>query len=121
MGVLSDFLIPGIIFMLTLAFGFWLSIKGKPYNGALFNVHKLLALGAVIAAGIQVAQMLRSVGMQTLVVILWIVVGLSVVALFTSGAVMSMEKLDYSVMRATHRIAPVVLILAAVWAVFLMV
>lgn len=120
MEVLSDFLVPGIVFLLTTVFGFWLSKLGKPYNGALFNVHKLLALGAVIAGGIQVARMLRSVDMQTLVFILWMVAGLSVFALFVSGAVMSMDKLDYSIMRGIHRVAPVVMILAAVWAVYLM-
>lgn len=120
MEVVSDFLISGILFLLTVIFGLWLSKLGKPYNGALFNVHKLLALGAVIAAGIQVARMLTSVDTQTLVVILWIVAGLCVIALFASGAMMSVDKLDYSVMRAIHRIAPVVMVLAAVWAVFLM-
>ena len=116
----SKFLVSGLILLLTIIFGFWLSKLGKPYNGALFNVHKLLALGAVVAAGIQVARMLRSVDMQTLVVILWMVAGLSVVALFASGALMSMNKLDYNTMRTIHRISPVVLILTAIWAVYWM-
>lgn len=118
---LSNFLIPGIILLLTVAFGFWLSRLGKPYNGALFTVHKLLALGAVIAAGILVVGRLKSVDSQALVVILWIITVLSVIALFASGALMSADKLDYSLMRTIHRVAPVVLLLAAVLAVYLMV
>ncbi|MBL0344268.1 hypothetical protein [Candidatus Villigracilis affinis] len=35
MDVLSNFLTLGIVFLLTLAFGFWLSRIGKPYNGFL--------------------------------------------------------------------------------------
>jgi hypothetical protein len=41
--ILSRFVIPGIVFILTLAFGFWLSRSGRPYNGLLFNIHQLIA------------------------------------------------------------------------------
>jgi len=44
----SKFTLPGILFILTLAFGFWLSSAGKPYNGFLFNFHKLIALSGVV-------------------------------------------------------------------------
>ena len=41
METLSKFTAPGVVFILTLIFGFWLSSTGKPYNGVLFNIHKL--------------------------------------------------------------------------------
>ena len=41
MDILSILFAPGIAFVLTLAFGFWLSNSGKPYNGILFNFHKM--------------------------------------------------------------------------------
>ena len=119
MEVLSKFSISGIAFLLTIIFGFWLSKLGKPYNAALFNVHKLLALGAVIAAGIRVAGLLKSIDLQTAFILLLLVVLLCVISLFASGALMSMNKLDYGLMRTIHRVAPVVLILAVAWAVSL--
>lgn len=119
MEVLSNYLIPGIAFLLTIVFGFWLSKVGKPYSVALFNVHKLIALGAVIAAGVQVVRLLKSIDLPTALILLLVVVVLCVIALFASGALMSMNKLDYSLMLTIHRIAPVVLVLAVIWAISL--
>jgi hypothetical protein len=101
MDVITRFPIPGIAFILTVVLGIWLGSAGKPYNGILFNVHKLLALGAVVAAGVQVAGLLRAASTPLpLPIILLAVAALSVVALFASGALMSADKLDYAPMRA---------------------
>jgi len=118
--MLSNLLIPGIAFLLTIVFGFWLSKVGKPYNVALFNVHKLIALGAVIAAGIKVVGLLKSVDLQTALILLLVVVVLCVIALFASGALMSMNKLDYGLMLTIHRVAAIALVLALVWAASLL-
>src|SRR5271157_2139763 len=52
MDVASKFITPGILFLLTLAFGLWLSHSGKPLNTVFFTAHKLIALAAVIFTGI---------------------------------------------------------------------
>jgi hypothetical protein len=108
---LSKFTLPGGLFILTLVFGFWLSQVGKPYNYILFNIHKLLALGAVIVAGIRVVGLLKQADLLTLLILLSIVVVLCIVALFASGALMSMGKLDYILMLTIHRLALVVLVI----------
>lgn len=112
--MLAKFLWPGITFILTLAFGFWVSHVGKPYNGLLFNVHKLIALGAVVATVIQLAKLLKGADSLALIIVLLVVAALCVIALFASGALMSMGKLDYALMLTVHRVAPVVLIVAMV-------
>ena len=112
MDTISKFSLPLLLlFLLTLAFGFWLSKVGKPYNGALFNVHKLIALGAVVFAVIQISKT-GVVGLPLLLVA-FIAVGLCVVALFASGALMSIGKLDYTLTLTIHRIALAVLVIAA--------
>ena len=50
MNAYSVYLLPGIAFLLTTGTGIWLSQLGKPLNGVLFTVHKLVAVAAVIAA-----------------------------------------------------------------------
>ncbi len=110
----SKILLPGIVFILTLAFGFWVSHVGKPYNGLLFNVHKLIALGAVVATVIQLVKLLKSADALALVGVLLVVAALCVIALFASGALMSMDKLDYALILTIHRVAPVVLVIAMV-------
>jgi hypothetical protein len=112
MNVLSVFILPGIIFIIMLAFGFWLSHLGKPYHGLLFNIHKLLALGAVVVTALQVSRFLKNTGAPGLVLVLLLVAGLCVIALFASGTLLSLDRLSYDVMRNVHRVATVVLVLA---------
>jgi hypothetical protein len=119
MDTLSKFSLPIILFLLTIAFGLWVSKVGKPYNGALFNIHKLIALGAVVLAVIQLSK-LGVVGSPLLVVPL-ILAGLCAIALFASGALMSMDKLPYTLTLSIHRIAPVLLVIATGTAAYLLI
>ncbi len=112
MNTLSEFTIPGVAFLLTLVFGFWLSHSGKPYNGILFNVHKLIALSAVIATVIQLSKMLKTADSPAVVIALLVVAALCVIALFASGALMSMGKANYGLLLTIHRIAPALVAIA---------
>jgi hypothetical protein len=90
-----------------------LSKAGKPYNGILFNLHKLIALGAVVTAVVQFSKILKTAdSLALLIVVLLVVATLCIVALFASGALMSLGKLDYTLTLTIHRIAPVVLTIA---------
>ena len=108
----AKWITPGIIFLLTLASGIWLGLAGKPLNGAIFNLHKLIALAAVVLAGIQVARGLTGIQTPAWLVGLLALAALCVAALFATGALMSLGKLDYRRLRAVHNIAPAVLVLA---------
>jgi hypothetical protein len=108
--ILYQFAVPGGLFILTLVFGFWLSRLGKPYNGILFNAHKLIALGAVVVTALQMVKLLRGMETQALTIVLLVGVALCVIALFVSGALMSAGKLEYNLMLAIHRVASFVLV-----------
>jgi hypothetical protein len=69
MELANQFMTPVILFLLTLVFGFWLSHAGKPYNGMLFNVHKLIALACVVFLGIQFSKMLQAPDWQMVVLL----------------------------------------------------
>jgi hypothetical protein len=109
MHILDQFIIPVGLFILTLLFGFWLSHTGKPYNGILFNFHKLLALGSVVLACIQSYKNLYD--LNWLLITLLAVLALCIIALFVSGALMSAGKMDYALMLTIHRIASALLVL----------
>ena len=106
-----NFLWPALVFGLTLAFGFWLRKTGKPYNGLLFNVHKLLALGNVIFTGMMVFRLIENMHVPVVMVVLLVLVVLSVISLFASGALLSIGKLDHSLVSISHRISVAVLVL----------
>jgi len=111
MDTLAGFYLPIIGFVVTVAFGFWVSKLGRPYNGLLFNIHKLIALGAVIITSMRVYAALKGVSAQTLIIGLLVFAGLSVVALFVSGAFLSIGNVKYEVVKLIHNVAPVVVTL----------
>jgi hypothetical protein len=112
MSTVSFFITPAILFLLTLGFGFWLSATGKPYNGLLFNVHKLIALAAVILTAIRFYNPLNGAETQALLIVVIALAGVCVVALFVTGALMSIGNPAYSLLRTIHRIAMAVAALA---------
>ena len=105
-------MVPGAALALTLALGFALSLVGKPYNGLLFNTHKLVALGAVVAIAFEAARWLRSGNAPAGTAILLAGAALLVIALFASGALLSLGKLEYTAMLMTHRAALAALVAA---------
>jgi hypothetical protein len=118
---LMEFLVFELAFLLTIVFGFWLSKLGKPYHGALFTIHKLLALGAVVAVGVQLFRTLERTDTHAVLIILLALAMVCVIALFASGALMSQDKLDYNLLRTIHRLAPIVFIVVIFWAIYLVV
>jgi hypothetical protein len=110
---------PGVVFLLTLASGIWLSRSGKPLNTAIFTVHKLIALAAVVAAAIQTYDMLKGAEISAILLVLIILIGLCVVALFASGALMSANKPAYNRLLTIHKIAPIAALIAGAAAIYL--
>ena len=107
----------------TLLFGFWLGKAGKPYNGILFNIHKLIALGTVILTGVQVYKISRLIVIPIL--ILLIATSICIVGLFASGAVLSIQSTNNtttntSTVKAIHNIAFVLLLVAVGFAIYLL-
>lgn len=121
MDALTKFAAPSVLFLLTVAFGFWLSSLGKPYNGFLFNIHKLIALGAVVLMVLQLAKTLKGLDLIALTVTLLLVAAGCVVSLFASGALMSLGKLDYALVLTVHRIAVGALVIALVLSAYLLI
>jgi len=106
MDTISRFTLPGILFLLTLASGIWLSNSGKPLNTVIFTIHKLIALAAVVLIVMYISNALKNVEIQVITISLLIIAGLSVLALFATGALISMGKLSYEINLIIHRIAP---------------
>ena len=120
MNILSRFVIAGIVFILTLVFGFWLSRSGRPYNGLLFNIYKLIALAAVIVTVVQLVGVLKGTDLPALSIALLALAALCAVGLFVSGALMSAGKLDHALLHTIHRVALAALVIALPSAIFLL-
>ncbi len=119
MNIFIPYLAAGIAFILTLVFGVWLTRMGKPYNGVIFNIHKLCALAAVILTALPIYRALAAPGgLQILPILLIVLAVACVVVLFASGALMSLDKWRYKVLLSLHQVGPAVAAIAAVLAVY---
>ncbi len=120
MDMLARFVLPGIALLLTLVFGFWLQNSGKPYNGILFNIHKLIALAAVVLTAAQLYNILNEIEPQALIIMMIIVAGLGVVGLFATGALMSIRKGANDLARIIHNIALVLVVITMAATIYLL-
>ena len=119
MEILAKFSTPGILFLLTLVSGFWLSSAGKPLNNIIFTIHKLIALAVVITIIIQLYNLHKVTDVHTLILLLIVFTGLCVVTLFATGAFMSVGKMNYAVLLTIHRVAPVLAVISMGAAIYL--
>lgn len=110
---LSRVAITGGLFLFIFVSGFWLSRSGKPYHAALFNVHKLIALGAVVFLILTVTQIHKTVPFNTLRIIALAVTALCVLVMFVSGGLLSVDKTFPEFVKVLHRVFPYLTALSA--------
>lgn len=113
-------IVAGGLLLLTIASGYWLSHSGKPYSVAIFTIHKLIALSAVISTAVAVHHIRTVVDLGALDIGAIVVTGVLFLALFVTGAVMSIGKPAVSVALAIHRVAPLLAAASAVAAAYLL-
>ena len=106
-------------FIVTVILGLWLCRLGKPYQEVLFNIHKLIALAAVVFIGLHFSNWLQSGEVHSEIIFLLVLMALMVIILFAGGALMSLDKGNFKLLQWSHRIAPVVLIGLGVWMIVL--
>jgi hypothetical protein len=119
----------GLLLILTLVSGVWLSHSGKPFNSMIFTIHKLLALATVIIIGVNVYHLYRAMDANTLVALGVIAVsGLLFLALFISGAVLSLipagllslEKPASEAILRIHQVTPLLALVSAMGTIYLL-
>ena len=110
-----------LLFLLTILAGYWVSRGGRPINAIRFNVHKFLALGAVILAGVRLYPLLKAGGNPAALLPLTVVLAALVVALFASGAIQSRPGPGRPRIKLAHAIMSYAALLAAGGVVYLLV
>jgi len=113
MAVTQKLIVIGLLLLATLATGFLRSSSGIPFHAILVTVHKLLAVAWVIYAAVLVFHTARQVEFKTAFFAAVAVLGVSIVALFWSGSVLTMPQLATSAWLTLHRIASVFAVIAA--------
>ncbi len=95
-----------MLFIVVLVLGVILSKTGKPYNSILTAGHKLLSLALVVYLAVYFFGVAKEADLSAVFYIFCFVLLISLVALFASGAMLTLEK-HAILMQWTHRFATV--------------
>jgi hypothetical protein len=95
-----------LVSLVILVSGVWLSRSGRPFNGFILTVHKLIALGvaAYIAVTAYRTHQAAVLGGTELVVV--VVTGILFLATGIIGGLLSTDKLPSAVLQRLHQITP---------------
>lgn len=101
----------GLLYLLTIGTGIWLSNSGRPLSTLFITVHKLVALATVVLTSMLFWSLLKHIQADALLTGLMITSTVFVIALFVTGALLSTDKPANNLLLMIHRIAPVLLAL----------
>jgi heme A synthase len=92
--------------------GFWLSGVGKPYDSLVINVHKLIALAAVVIFVVILVRAGRAARLRANEITAAVVAGLFFLGLFVTGGLTSALTPAPAIIRQLHHILPYAAVLA---------
>ena len=120
MSIVSKIISSGLLFFFTIVTGIWLSNSGKPLNSLILNIHKLIALGSVIFIVIVIRNLLKNAGSSQVLLSLIIMTGLFVLALFVSGALLSLGKPVNNIILTIHAVTPIPAVITTAMIIYLL-
>ena len=82
----------GLFFLLIFLSGIWLSRSGKPLNGLILTIHKLIGLAAGVLLIISLVQMNQAAALGAMEIVAVVVAGLFFVGTVVFGGLLSTGK-----------------------------
>lgn len=112
--------IAGLSFLFIFLSGFWLSRTGKPYNGLIFTIHKLvgLAMGVFLIMTIKQVHQVAPLGPVEITAI--VVTALFFAATVTMGSLLSIGKPMPTVISMMNKLFPYPTVLSTVVTLYLL-
>jgi hypothetical protein len=113
MGITHKLIVIGLLLLATLVTGFWQSNSGKSLPSFLFGVHKLLALAWVIFTGIVIFHSPRQIEYRMAFFTAIAVLGVSIIALFATCALLTTPQPKRDPWLTVHLIASIFAVIAS--------
>lgn len=111
--------ISGLFFLFIFLSGYWLSHLGKPLNTAVFTIHKLIALGAVVFLSVTIYNAQKIAPLTPAQLTLSAAAALCFVATFATGGLLSIAKVMPVIVLRLHQVAPFLTLLSTSAALYL--
>jgi hypothetical protein len=110
----------GLFFLVIFPSGYWLARLGKPYNGLLLNVHKLVALAAVVFLVITVNQVRKSALFGLVEMAVLAITALCFAGAIVSGGLVSIPRPMPIAASVLHKLLPYLTFLSTAGTLYLM-
>ena len=113
-------LVAGVLFFLIILIsGVWLSRSGRPLNGILLNLHKLIALGVAVTIAVTAYRMHQAASFSPMELTAVVVTGLLWLVTGIIGGLLSTDKPATAALLRLHQITPVLTALSTAGALYL--
>jgi len=114
------FVSAGLFFLLILPLGLWLSHSGKPYNLALFNLHKLIGFGLFVFLAINVYRVNQATPLNALQLAACLLTALFFVVTIVTGGLVSLPKAMPVIVSLSHKLLPYLTMLSTAVSIYLL-
>ncbi len=104
----------GLFFLFILLSGFWLSHYGRPLNGFILTLHKLISVAAIVWLGVTVRRINQGAALGGMAWLAVIVSGLFFLGTIATGGLLSIEKTMPAVVLRLHQVTPYLTTLSSV-------
>lgn len=108
----------GVFFLLIFLSGFWLSRNGRPYSPAFFNVHKMIALSAVVVFGLMIYRSHQAAPLQAVQIAAIAATAVLLLATIITGGISNLEVPAF--VRRVHHVTPYLSVAATVITFYLL-
>jgi hypothetical protein len=110
----------GLFFLFIFLSGIWLSRSGKPLNGIILTVHKLISLAAVVFLAITTYQVNQAADLSTMSLIAGVVTSLFFLGAIITGGLLSTGKPVPTAILTAHQAAPFLTVLSTAATLYLL-
>lgn len=91
----------------VIATGVALSGLGRPYNTAVFTLHKIISVASIVLTFIMIRRHINREGASPAAAVLSVALAVSALALLATGALMSVDIGPYALIRSIHAYVPI--------------
>lgn len=110
----------GLLVVLIFASGFWVSRAGKPYPALNFNIHKLIALAAVILLGVMISRVNKAAPMDSTQWLAVVIAGVCALVTILTGGLASIDRPMPAILSTLHKAFPYLSVLSTGWVMYLL-
>ncbi|NWG18476.1 MAG: hypothetical protein HXY41_17780 [Chloroflexi bacterium] len=118
--VQSRTVISGLLFVVIILSGLWLSNSGRPINVIVLTVHKLIAVGMLVLFALTLHQMNQAGGLNTAEFIGGGITVLFFIGTIITGGLLSTENSMPRVVLMLHQIGPILTVLSTAATLYLL-